>query len=181
MTEIRLAPMDDAALLRFENALLTESGTGEFQWFGFTDLSRVRARYAEGGLLGDQGGMLSVVVDGELAGRVEWLSASWGRSSSACWTIAVGINEGQRRRGIGTAAHRLLVDYLFRHSRAERVQAYTDKQNIAERSALSSAGFIEEGVVRRAQWRNGSWHDMVLSSSLREEWGHIGRSDGGAG
>jgi len=54
------------------------------------------------------------------------------------------------------------------NTHAERVQASTDFDNLAERRALTKAGFQEEGTVRRAQWRAGAWHDMVLYSRLRE-------------
>ncbi|MBF4503169.1 GNAT N-acetyltransferase [Rathayibacter sp. VKM Ac-2878] len=168
--KIELMPMDDSALVRFERAVLSPAGTGEFQWFGFTDLSQVRARFKSDGLLGDQGGggMLAVQLDTQQVGRVEWFSSRWGRSSSTCWTIAVGIDEGHRGLGIGTAAHQLLVDYLFRHTRVERIQAYTDERNVHERKALTSAGFSQEGILRRAQWRDGGWRDMALYSRLRE-------------
>jgi aminoglycoside 6'-N-acetyltransferase len=71
-------------------------------------------------------------------------------------------------RGIGTKAQRLLVAYLFDHTRAQRVQAFTDVENVAERRALEKVGFVAEGVLRSAQWRQGRWHDQVLYSILRE-------------
>jgi RimJ/RimL family protein N-acetyltransferase len=76
-----------------------------------------------------------------------------------------------RGRGIGTAAQALLVGYLFEHTRAERIQVTTDVENAAELAAVRKVGFKEEGRVRRAQWRGGRWHDQVLLSVLRDEWG----------
>ena len=35
--------------------------------------------------------------------------------------------------------------------------------------ALEKAGFTREGVLRKAQWRNGDWHDLVVYSKLRGE------------
>ncbi|MFE2277417.1 hypothetical protein ACFXAE_09125 [Streptomyces sp. NPDC059454] len=35
-------------------------------------------------------------------------------------------------RGMGTRAQRLLAGYLFDHTRAERLQAWTDSANLAE-------------------------------------------------
>ncbi|AZZ48385.1 N-acetyltransferase [Rathayibacter rathayi] len=78
-----------------------------------------------------------------------------------------GIDASRRGQGIGSLAQRLLVEYLFAGTRAERIQAYTDVDNRAERRALEQAGFEEEGVLRRAQWRDGAWHDLVLFSTLR--------------
>jgi aminoglycoside 6'-N-acetyltransferase len=74
-----------------------------------------------------------------------------------------------RGKGHGATAQRLLADYLFAHTRVERVQASTDVENAAEQAALTKAGFTREGILRRAQWRDGAWHDLVLFSRLRGE------------
>ncbi|MBA2393543.1 MAG: GNAT family N-acetyltransferase, partial [Ktedonobacteraceae bacterium] len=50
-----------------------------------------------------------------------------------------------------------------------RVEATTDITNRAEQRALEKAGFTREGVLRKAQWRNGNWHDMVVYSKVRGE------------
>ena len=47
------------------------------------------------------------------------------------------------------------------------VEASTDITNGAERRALEKAGFTCDGVLRKAQWRNGDWHDLVVFSKLR--------------
>jgi aminoglycoside 6'-N-acetyltransferase len=163
---LRPVTADDLAL--FENAFAGPDGAGEFQWFGFGAPHRLRARFAETGLLGPDGGVLSVVAGRETVGRVEWFKSTWGRmETSYCWTLAIGLVPRARGRGYGTHAQRLLVRYLFDHTRAERVQAWTDVANRAEQRALEKAGFTREGVLRGAQWRGGRWHDQVLFSVLR--------------
>ncbi|PPF23907.1 GNAT family N-acetyltransferase [Rathayibacter rathayi] len=164
---VSLAPMTEEDVRRLEEGLATPEGTGEFQWFGFTSSRRFSAKFVQDGLLGPDGGMFAVRVDGSAVGRVEWFSSSWGRPTSSCWTVAAGIDASRRGQGIGSLAQRLLVEYLFAGTRAERIQAYTDVDNRAERRALEQAGFEEEGVLRRAQWRDGAWHDLVLFSTLR--------------
>lgn len=167
--EVVLRPVTDADLDLFEAEFATESGTGPWQWFGFTPTHGLRRRFAETGLLDADGGVLTVAVDGVPAGRVEWFPSAWGRpATSTCWTIAAGLRESYRGRGIGSEAQRLLVAYLFLHTRAERVQAFTDVSNTAESRALEKAGFEREGVIRSGQWRQGEWHDQVLYSILRE-------------
>jgi aminoglycoside 6'-N-acetyltransferase len=63
----------------------------------------------------------------------------------------------------------MLADYLFETTRAERVEASTDVENIAERRALERAGFSFEGLLRRAQFRGGTWRDLALYSLVRGE------------
>lgn len=50
-----------------------------------------------------------------------------------------------------------------------RIQASTDVTNVAEQRALEKAGFTREGVLRGAQFRDGSWHDLFLYSLLRSD------------
>jgi aminoglycoside 6'-N-acetyltransferase len=50
-----------------------------------------------------------------------------------------------------------------------RVEASTDVTNLPEQHALEKAGFTREGILRKAQWRGGSWHDLMVYSKLRGE------------
>ena len=51
----------------------------------------------------------------------------------------------------------------------ERVEASTDVDNIAEQRSLDKAGFTREGVIRRAQYRAGGYHDLVGYSFVRDD------------
>ncbi|HKT00141.1 MAG TPA: GNAT family protein [Rugosimonospora sp.] len=165
----RPATVEDIDL--FEDEFGGVDGAGPHQWFGFTSFRGVRAEVESRGLLGGTENMAVIVKDGAVCGRVEWLARYWGRrDTSLCWEIAIGILPGYRGQGIGTASQQWLVDYLFQHTRVERVQATTDPDNAAERTCLERAGLQFEGRVRRAQWRQGAWHDQLLYSILRDEW-----------
>lgn len=72
-----------------------------------------------------------------------------------------------RNKGYGSEAQRLLAEYLLQTFPIARVEAETDITNLAEQRALEKAGFVREGVLRKAQWRAGDWHDMVVYSRVR--------------
>jgi RimJ/RimL family protein N-acetyltransferase len=72
-----------------------------------------------------------------------------------------------RGRGHGAEAQRQLAAYLFAHTRVERLEASTDVENTAEQRALERAGFAREGILRSAQFRDGTFHDLVLYGRLR--------------
>jgi len=168
--EITLRPVTADDLDLFEREFSGPEGTGPYQWFGFGSPAGLRRQFAETGLLGPEGGVLSVAEAGRTVGRVEWFAGNWGRpATSACWTLAIGLVPAAHGRGIGTQAQRLLAEYLFDHTRVERLQAWTDCANLAEQRALEKAGFVREGVLRSAQWRAGRWHDQVIFSMLRAE------------
>jgi len=75
----------------------------------------------------------------------------------------------ERGRGYGTDAQRLLAAYLFETTDAQRVEAGTDVGNVAEQRALEKAGFVREGVLRSAQFRDGTYHDMAIYSRVRTD------------
>jgi RimJ/RimL family protein N-acetyltransferase len=144
-----------------------------FQWYGWSNPRAWRRKWEENGLLGDDGGNLSVArgqdgPDGEALGFVSWRRIVAARTSSF-WNIGAALLPEARGRGVGTAAHRLLVAYLFAHTLAYRIEADTEVDNIAERRTLEKAGFTQEGVLRGSFFRDGRWRDAVLYSILRDD------------
>ena len=143
---------------------------GEFQWLGYGSSRPYRERVINDQVFSDDGGALAVVDGDTLCGDVSWHRVSTSPvGDSYCWNIGILLLPKQRGKGHGSAAQRLLADYLFAYTTCERVEAGTDIDNVAEQRALAKAGFTREGVLRHWQWRNGAWHDMVVYSKLRGE------------
>ena len=118
----------------------------------------------------DATGGLSVIADGEVAGGISWRWTQWGpNAGSRCPMIGIWLRPAYRGRGIGSAAQAQVAELLFRHTTANRVEAHTDVENIAEQKALEAAGFQREGVTRGAQWRDGAYHDGILYAILRDD------------
>ncbi len=89
--------------------------------------------------------------------------------ASIAYNFGIVLAPEHRRKGYGVEAQRLLPAYLFSVYPIMRVEASTDITNLAEQRTLEKAGFTREGVLRKAQWRNGDWHDLVAYSKLRGE------------
>jgi len=116
-------------------------------------------------------GHLAVEVDGTVIGDVGWHWTGYGPgTASRCPMVGISLQAEHRGRGLGTEAQRLLVGVLFRGLPVNRVEAWTDVENLAEQRSLEKAGFVREGVLRGAQWRRAAFHDLVAFSVLRSEW-----------
>jgi RimJ/RimL family protein N-acetyltransferase len=76
----------------------------------------------------------------------------------------------ERKRGYGSEAVRIIVDYLFLSKELVRVQAITGVYNFASHRVLEKAGFTKEGIIRKSAFIRGEWKDGCLYSILREEW-----------
>jgi RimJ/RimL family protein N-acetyltransferase len=59
--------------------------------------------------------------------------------------------------------------YLFATTLANRLQAITDVENLAEQRVLERIGFRREGVMRGLAFIGGRWRDGVLYARLRED------------
>jgi RimJ/RimL family protein N-acetyltransferase len=116
------------------------------------------------------GGLAIVTEDGQLAGDLGWHWRQWGPTTgSHCPMIGIWLRPEYRGRGIGRDAQAQIVELFFRHTTTNRVEAHTDIENAAEQRALEAAGFRREGIVRGAQWRDGTHHDGVLYAVLRSD------------
>jgi ribosomal-protein-alanine N-acetyltransferase len=177
---VHLRPVhdDDLPMLR---RFLTEPELIGNDWFGFRHAAKVDRRFAEDGFLGTDNGRLMVETrdtetsntkerdtKDQVAGFVTWTAGCYG-GTGGYWEIGIALLPEHRGRGIGWRAQALTAAYLFEHTPAQRVQAGTQPENIAEQKALLKAGFQLEGVVRAAEFRAGQWRDGLLYSRLRDD------------
>lgn len=144
-------------------------GSDPWNYFEIGASNRFHRRFADNGGITEDTGVLAVETsEGVLVGSVSWFTVQHG-PSAACRAINIGISlfVEHRGQGYGSVAQRQLCDYLFSTRLVERVEAATDVENIAERRALETASFSQEGLLRHAQYRAGEWHDIMLYSRLR--------------
>jgi RimJ/RimL family protein N-acetyltransferase len=86
-----------------------------------------------------------------------------------CLEIGILLFPEHRGKGLGTAAQRLLADHLFSTTLANRLEATTEIDNVAEQRALEHAGFVREGVLRGRGFGRGKWRDGVMYARLRDD------------
>ena len=167
-TLLRLRPVEEVDLARLMTFLYDAEAASEWLWVGYRmdQARRVERRWHDDGLIGGDQSYLSVLADGELAGWVTWLPVH--RSSGAV-EVGIALFPEHRGRGIGTTAQRLLVEYLFATTTANRLQALTELDNTAEQKALEKSGFTREGVLHGLIFRAGAWRDSVIYGLTRDD------------
>jgi RimJ/RimL family protein N-acetyltransferase len=170
MPHVRLRPLvpEDAAVLE---AGYTEAAD-PYNWSGHRDLGWRAAAIDEGRTLTEDHGALAVVDEADaLLGDVSYRRVETGPAkASFCWAVGITLLPQHRGRGLGAAAQRELARYLFRTTTAQRVEADTDVDNVAEQRSLERAGFSREGVRRCYQWRDGAWHDTTVFAVVRADF-----------
>jgi RimJ/RimL family protein N-acetyltransferase len=149
--------------------LLVDHAADPIDTFGFVATNALERAFAADGLIGyDSGTLVIEDADGVVAGKASWLPVPHGPNlPSRALNVGMRLHPDFRGRGVGVPALTLLANYLFDTTTFERLQAETDVGNVAALRGLEKAGFQREGIARHAQYRDGSYHDMVVYSLLR--------------
>jgi RimJ/RimL family protein N-acetyltransferase len=166
---LRDVTLGDADLL---DAWARDEEQSEFNDFGHEPQGLPRDALAKGPLRNERNGMLVVerVSDGQPIGTTGWHRVNYGPNpESDAWNFGIELRPQVRGQGYGTEAQRLLADYLFATYDLNRVEASTDIENLAEQRSLEKAGFVREGIQRGAQFRAGTYHDLVTYARLRDD------------
>jgi RimJ/RimL family protein N-acetyltransferase len=166
--QVTLRPVTEEDLAVLERLTNDPDGAGEYEWHGWHDPHVWGHRWAENGLMGSAAGTLMIVRGDAPVGFVSWRQVTTGQISH-CWELGIGLAPEARGQGAGTQAQQQVVQYLFRYTQANRVQAVTEITNIAEQRALEKAGFTREGVLRGVGFRDGHWRDGVLYGIVRDD------------
>lgn len=73
-------------------------------------------------------------------------------------------------KGYGTEVMRLLLEHGFMTLNLNRIYLRVYASNLRAIRAYEKAGFVHEGRMRQAEYRNGVFDDVLLMSVLRSEW-----------
>lgn len=104
----------------------------------------------------------------KLIGNCGFFDIDW-RNRSAEFGIMIG-EKLYWNQGYGTESVRLLVKLGFETLNLNRIYLRVFNSNPRAIRAYEKAGFICEGRQRQAEWRDGEYVDVLLMSTLREEW-----------
>jgi RimJ/RimL family protein N-acetyltransferase len=144
---------------------------GPYQRFQLDHVPQLRQAYQKMGLLARTSGFLLVetIQSQEIVGFVRYTLIPYPDADMPYPEIGFGIPEKSAQgKGYAKEAVKLLVEYLFAGYPVERIMAFTDAENIPAQSVLEKNGFEREGQLRRAMFRAGSWHDILIYGRLRQ-------------
>ncbi|MCI0494064.1 GNAT family N-acetyltransferase [candidate division KSB1 bacterium] len=77
----------------------------------------------------------------------------------ACWS-----------KRFGSEATQLMIDYAFKTLNLNRIQLHVCAENAPAIKIYERVGFIKEGVLRQAMFRNANYVDFWVMGILRDDW-----------
>jgi len=96
----------------------------------------------------------------------------WDPDTRSC-SYRIAVSAHARDRGIGTAATRLLIDYVFDEidepAPVNRIGLEVFAFNPRAIHVYERLGFVREGVLRDALYWDGAFHDAIVMSVLRRD------------
>ena len=90
-------------------------------------------------------------------------------NQSAVLHIMIGDSQSQGK-GMGSFAVREMLHHAFMNLNLHRVELKVLSQNSRAQHVYEKNGFVREGIVRKAVYKNGSFCDMYLYGILREDF-----------
>ena len=115
----------------------------------------------------DSGGLLVIEHDGERAGSLAWELTN--RRSRIAHVSGIAVHPRFRGRHVADDAARLLQRHLIRERGLHRLELEIYGFNERAQRHAERAGWIREGVKRKAYARDGGWVDSVLYALVEED------------
>ncbi|CAL1712835.1 unnamed protein product [Somion occarium] len=84
--------------------------------------------------------------------------------------LAITLTKSQWGKGYGSEILKFVVDYAFRGLALHRLSLGVFDNNNRATSLYKKVGFVEEGRIRKANWVDGEWRDVILMGILEDEW-----------
>lgn len=104
---------------------------------------------------------------GELAGSIGFHHIDWNnRQTSIGYYLAKGF-EG---KGIMTRTVQALVNYAFLDLNLNRIEIRCGVGNKKSRAIPERLGFVQEGIIRDAEFLYDHYHDLVVYGMLARDW-----------
>lgn len=105
--------------------------------------------------------------NGKTVGQTALVRPDW-VSRAATFYILL-LDKAFWGRGLGREATELLVRYAFNELNLNRVQLHVNTENTRARKVYEDLGFVVEGTLRQAMYKQGRYYDFFVMSILREE------------
>jgi RimJ/RimL family protein N-acetyltransferase len=134
---------------------------------GRYDADDVRDRIARAEADPDTGGLLVIEVDEERAGALAWQRVN--ERSRIAHLGGLAVDPDYRGRRLADEAARLLQRHLLLERGFHRLELEVYGFNERALRHAERAGFLREGVKRKAYRRGDEWVDGVLYAVIRED------------
>jgi ribosomal-protein-serine acetyltransferase len=116
----------------------------------------------------DENGLtLGMICSGRMAGVIgqHFVDSLNRRTEIGYW-----LDAEHQGKGIVTRSTARLVDYAFKQQDCNRVILQCATGNLKSRAVAERLGFVQEGILREAEWLYDHYVDLAVYSMLKRTW-----------
>lgn len=123
-----------------------------------------------------QGSATNEILGIEILVGSDWLlvgNTGLHRIEAVNLTAEFGIFIGEKEywsQGFGREATRLMLYHGFNDLNLNRIYLHVFETNLRAIRAYEAAGFVREGMLRQAVYKNGRYMNLILMSVLHSDW-----------
>jgi len=139
-------------------------------WLDFTKNVEDTKDFIQGCLKGyAENNSLNTVIlfNGEIVGTAGFNSINWSNKTAY---IGYWLGEEYQGNGIMTKVAKALTNYAFNHLHLNKVEIRAAVENKKSRSVPERLGFVNEGIIRQAEWLYDHYVDHAVYGVLANEW-----------
>ena len=115
----------------------------------------------------NQGFNSGIRYNGILVGSIGFHHIDWNNKQTS---IGYYLGQGFAGKGIMTRSVQALVNYAFFELQLNRIEIRCGVANNKSRAIPERLGFMQEGIVREAEFLNNHFHDLALYGMLAKDW-----------
>lgn len=108
-----------------------------------------------------------VFFKGQLIGSVS--IENWNTTHKWC-ELGWGLNPKYQKQGLAFEAVQGLINYIFKTLKMNRVSAVIWDGNNASKRLATKLGFVQEGIDRKARFKNNHFINVYRYGMLVDEW-----------
>ena len=109
----------------------------------------------------------AIVYNGKIVGKVSINSINVANKTAQ---IGYMLDEKYEGRGIMTRAVKAMIDIALFEYDLHKVEIWVAEGNNKSRAIPERLGFVQEGILRNAEWLYDHYVDHVVYGVLRKEW-----------
>jgi len=109
---------------------------------------------------------LGIFLEGRVIGSAGFVRFDWVDRNTE---IGYWIDRGEEGKGIVSAACRVLIEYSLAELELNRIEIRCSVDNARSASIPERLGFTREGILRKATFRDGRFHDFAVYGLLADD------------
>ena len=109
---------------------------------------------------------LLAVVDGKLVGELTCRAGSANKAHRHVATLGMSVAAGWRGKGIGAQLMSRAIEWARQTNTVKRIELRVFATNERAIRLYTKSGFVQEGSLRKAAFRDGKFHDILVMALL---------------